>query len=39
MFGDASDDQLNELSELTRGRTFDGKDNLVEAFKNAKGYN
>ena len=39
MFGDASDDQLNEISELTRARTFDGKDNLVEAFKNAKGYN
>ncbi len=39
MFGDASDEQLNEISELTRARTFDGKNNLVEAFKNAKGYN
>ena len=39
MFGDASDEQLNEISDLTRARTFDGKDNLVEAFKNAKGYN
>ena len=39
MFGDASDEQLNEISDLTRARTFDGKNNLVEAFKNAKGYN
>ena len=39
MFGDASDEQLNEISEITRARTFDGKNNLVEAFKNAKGYN
>ena len=39
MFGEASDDQLNQLSELTRGRTFDGKNNLIQAFKNAKGYN
>lgn len=39
MFGEASDEQLNEISELTRARTFDGKENLVEAFKNAKGYN
>ena len=39
MFGDASDEQLNEMSELTRARTFDGKNNLVQAFKNAKGYN
>ncbi len=39
MFGEASDAQLNQLSELTRGRTFDGKSNLIQAFKNAKGYN
>ncbi|WP_428912360.1 VWA domain-containing protein [Niallia sp. Krafla_26] len=39
MFGEASDEQLNEISDLTRARTFDGKENLVEAFKNAKGYN
>ncbi|RDW20005.1 VWA domain-containing protein [Oceanobacillus arenosus] len=38
-FGDASDDQLLEISELTRGRTFDGKDDLIQAFKSAKGYN
>ena len=39
MFGDASDKQLNEISDITRGRTFDGKKNLISAFKNAKGYN
>ncbi|WP_052339248.1 VWA domain-containing protein [Gorillibacterium massiliense] len=39
MFGDASEDQLVRLSDLTRGKLFDGTKDLISAFKEAKGYN
>jgi Ca-activated chloride channel family protein len=39
MFGDADPAQLDSLASLTRARVFDGKTDLVRAFKNAKGYN
>jgi Ca-activated chloride channel family protein len=39
MFGDANQRQLDELAALTRARVFDGKNDLVTAFRNAKGYN
>jgi Ca-activated chloride channel family protein len=39
MFGDANQAQLDGLAALTRARVFDGKTDLVAAFKNAKGYN
>ncbi|GGH11943.1 VWA domain-containing protein [Paenibacillus segetis] len=39
MFGDASDEQLNGLVKLTRGKLFDGTSDLISAFKEAKGYN
>jgi Ca-activated chloride channel family protein len=39
MFGDAKQEQLDGLAELTRARVFDGKTDLVTAFRNAKGYN
>ncbi len=39
LFGDASDYQLLEISELTGGKVFDGKLNLLEAFKEVRGYN
>jgi Ca-activated chloride channel family protein len=39
MFGDANQTQLDGLASLTRARVFDGKTDLVRAFKNAKGYN
>ncbi|MDR3192252.1 MAG: VWA domain-containing protein, partial [Treponema sp.] len=39
MFGDANQTQLEGLASLTRARVFDGKTDLVAAFKNAKGYN
>jgi Ca-activated chloride channel family protein len=38
-FGDASDDQLKQITGLTRGYLFDGKKDLVTAFRKAKGYN
>jgi Ca-activated chloride channel family protein len=39
MFGNAKQNQLDGLAALTRARVFDGKTDLVRAFKNAKGYN
>ena len=39
MFGSAKEDQLEDLAELTDARVFDGKDNLIGAFKKARGYN
>jgi Ca-activated chloride channel family protein len=39
LFGDASTDQLTQIAETTSGRIFDGRVDLVEAFKTAKGYN
>lgn len=38
-FGDASDAQLNKISDLTNAAVFDGRTDLVAAFKKAKGYN
>lgn len=39
MFGNASEDQLREISKLTHARIFDGRVDLIQAFKTAKGYN
>jgi Ca-activated chloride channel family protein len=39
MFGDAKPEQLKGLADLTKARVFDGKTDLVTAFRNAKGYN
>ena len=39
MFGDANEKQLNEIASLSNGKVFDGKTNLVEAFKEVRGYN
>ena len=39
LFGNASEDQLEEIEALTRSRIFDGKGNLISAFKKARGYN
>ena len=39
MFGKADEAQLKPLAQLTRGRVFDGRQDLVKAFRTAKGYN
>lgn len=39
LFGDASTDQLNDLTKATSGKVFDGKGDLTRAFREAKGYN
>lgn len=39
MFGDASSYQLDEIAELSNAKVFDGRTNLLEAFKQVRGYN
>lgn len=39
MFGDADSRQLEEIAEFTNARVFDGRHNLIEAFRKVKGYN
>ncbi|MDR0198093.1 MAG: VWA domain-containing protein [Oscillospiraceae bacterium] len=39
MFGEASDNQLGKISTLTRSRTFDGRKDIISAFKQVRGYN
>jgi hypothetical protein len=39
LFGDASEDQLKDTTHLPRGGVFDGRHDLVQAFRKAKGYN
>lgn len=39
LFGDADASQLNEISNYTGGKVFDGRTNLLEAFKEVRGYN
>ena len=38
-FGSASENQLNKMASLSNGKVFDGRNNLVEAFKMVRGYN
>ncbi len=38
-FGDADEEQLEKLADLSNGKVFDGKTNLVKAFKSVRGYN
>jgi len=39
MFGESSDRQLNKISDLTRSRAFDGREDIISAFKQVRGYN
>ena len=38
-FAGASESQLIELADLSNGKVFDGKTDLVRAFKTVRGYN
>lgn len=38
-FGDAVEDELSEIAKLTNAKVFDGKTNLLKAFKEVRGYN
>ena len=39
MFGSAEERQLNEIAKLTNAKVFNGKTDLVRAFKEVRGYN
>ena len=38
-FGNAYEDELQEIADLTNAKIFDGKTDLLEAFKEVRGYN
>ena len=38
-FGDADEDQLDDIAELTNAKVFDGKTDLLRAFKEVRSYN
>ena len=38
-FGSADERQLEEIAELSNAKVFDGKTDLLEAFKKVRGYN
>ncbi|MBO5397869.1 MAG: substrate-binding domain-containing protein [Clostridia bacterium] len=39
MFGNAYEDELEEIANLTNAKVFDGKSDLLKAFKEVRGYN
>ena len=39
MFGSAFEDELQDIADLTNGKVFDGKTDLLKAFKEVRGYN
>ena len=39
MFGEADSSQLANIASLTNAKVFDGRTNLLEAFKQVRGYN
>jgi Ca-activated chloride channel homolog len=39
LFGEASEDQLQQIATYTSGRIFDGRKDLIKAFRDARGYN
>ena len=39
MFGSAQRSELEDIAKLTNARVFDGRTNLLEAFKEVRGYN
>ena len=39
MFGSAFEDELQDIADLANGKVFDGKTDLLKAFKEVRGYN
>ena len=39
MFGSATEYQLREITDVAGGKVFDGRSNLLGAFKEVRGYN
>jgi Ca-activated chloride channel family protein len=38
LFGDANQEDMKQLAEITEGRLFDGRESLGQAFKTIRGY-
>ena len=38
-FGEADPEELTKIDDLTNGKTFDGKSDLLKAFRKVRGYN
>jgi Ca-activated chloride channel family protein len=39
LFGDADDQELEQIAEFSKARVFDGRKDLINAFKSVRGYN
>lgn len=39
MFGEASENELQQIANLSNAKIFNGKKNLLEAFKKVRAYN
>lgn len=39
LYGDADEDELNNLAELSNAKVFDGRKDLIKAFQEVRGYN
>ncbi len=39
LFGNADEGQMEKITNLTGGKVFDGRTNLLDAFKSVRGYN
>ena len=39
MFGSADESQLKDIANLTNAKVFDGRTDLLNAFKEVRGYN
>lgn len=39
LFADANPDEMEDLAQMSNARVFDGREDLVEAFRSVKGYN
>ena len=39
MFGSAREDELEDIAVLTNAKVFDGRSNLIGAFKEVRSYN
>lgn len=39
LFGEASEEEMKALAEMSKARVFDGRKDLVHAFRTVKGYN
>jgi Ca-activated chloride channel family protein len=39
LFGEADPEQMRQLAAMAAGRMFDGRKDMIQAFREAKGYN